>query len=316
MAVEFLGGPCIKYAFGRKDDADGARCPAHGRLPDANKGAEHLREVFGRMGFGDQEIVALSGAHTLGRCHIVRSGFDGPWTSNALKFDNEYYRNLMGLEWRPKEWDGPLQYEDVATQSLMMLPTDMALREDAAFAVFAQKYADDQELFFKDFGEAFGKLLALGAPSCEREAPTDVETGSAKFREYAMHGSLDMCKRFAAGPCDPHAAEETSGRTALHKACFWGHVLLTNYLLHDLKLAPDTVDFNGDTALHDAARFGHLELCKLLVSGGASTTIVNKEGQDAHATALEYGKPDVAAFLEECKGGGGVGAAEGPGGAY
>ena len=34
------------------------------------------------------------------------------------------------------------------------------------------------------------------------------------------------------------------------------------------------------------------------------------------ATALEYGKPDVAAFLEECKGGGGVGAAEGPGGAY
>ncbi len=49
------------------------------------------------------------------------------------------------------------------------------------------------------------------------------------------------------------------------------------------------------------ARFGHLELCKLLVSGGAGTTIVNKEGQDAHATALGYGKPDVAAFLEECK---------------
>ena len=92
--MRFLGGPCIKYAFGRKDDADGARCPAHGRLPDANKGAEHLREVFGRMGFSDQEIVALSGAHTLGRCHIVRSGFDGPWTSNALRFDNEYYRNL------------------------------------------------------------------------------------------------------------------------------------------------------------------------------------------------------------------------------
>eukprot|EP01045_Picozoa_sp_COSAG04_P055848 COSAG04_NODE_25746_length_303_cov_1.475490_2_plen_52_part_01 len=33
-----------------------------------------------------------------------------PTPSNALKFDNEYYRNLMGLEWRPKEWDGPLQY--------------------------------------------------------------------------------------------------------------------------------------------------------------------------------------------------------------
>ena len=29
--------------------------------------AEGLREVFGRMGFNDQEIVALSGAHALGR---------------------------------------------------------------------------------------------------------------------------------------------------------------------------------------------------------------------------------------------------------
>lgn len=31
----------------------------------------HLRNVFYRMGFGDQEIVALSGAHTIGRAHKV-----------------------------------------------------------------------------------------------------------------------------------------------------------------------------------------------------------------------------------------------------
>ena len=36
-----------------------------GRLPDASKGAQHLRDVFFRMGFNDQEIVALSGSHTL-----------------------------------------------------------------------------------------------------------------------------------------------------------------------------------------------------------------------------------------------------------
>jgi cytochrome c peroxidase len=29
------------------------------------------------MGFNDQEIVALSGAHALGRCHSDRSGFKG-----------------------------------------------------------------------------------------------------------------------------------------------------------------------------------------------------------------------------------------------
>ena len=37
------------------------------------------------MGFDDREIVCLMGAHTLGRCHLVRSGFDGPWTRNPLK---------------------------------------------------------------------------------------------------------------------------------------------------------------------------------------------------------------------------------------
>ena len=194
MAVEFLGGPAIPYQFGRSDDSDGQRCPAHGRLPDASQGADHLRKTFGRMGFNDQEIVALSGAHTLGRCHLARSGFDGPWTKTALTFNNEYFKNLMGLEWRPKEWDGPLQYEDVDTRSLMMLPTDMALRTDPGFSAFAQKYAGNEGVFFKDFAAAFGKLLSLGAPVTLEPEPTEQEQASAQFREYAMHGSLDMCE--------------------------------------------------------------------------------------------------------------------------
>jgi catalase (peroxidase I) len=30
-------------------------------------GATQIRELFGRMGFNDQEIVALCGAHSVGR---------------------------------------------------------------------------------------------------------------------------------------------------------------------------------------------------------------------------------------------------------
>ncbi len=83
-AVELTGGPQIPLSFGRTDAADGSSCPPNGRLPDASQGAEHLRAVFHRMGFNDQEIVALSGAHTLGSCHTTRSGFDGPWTTKVL----------------------------------------------------------------------------------------------------------------------------------------------------------------------------------------------------------------------------------------
>lgn len=47
------------------------------------------------MGFNDKEIVALSGAHSLGRCHEDRSGFTGPWTRAPTTFSNEYFRLLL-----------------------------------------------------------------------------------------------------------------------------------------------------------------------------------------------------------------------------
>jgi ankyrin repeat protein len=51
-----------------------------------------------------------------------------------------------------------------------------------------------------------------------------------------------------------HALEVTSGRSAVHKAAFWGHVDLVHYLTATLKICPNTQDSAGDTALHDAAK--------------------------------------------------------------
>src|SRR5690606_22166501 len=44
-ALEFMGGPTIKWAPGRHDAPNGSACPAIGRLPDASLGADHLRQV-------------------------------------------------------------------------------------------------------------------------------------------------------------------------------------------------------------------------------------------------------------------------------
>jgi len=327
--IEFLGGPKIPFAFGRTDSEGTQKaCPAmtipeNGRLPDASQGAKHLRDVFGRQGFTDREIVALSGGHTLGRCHAIRSGYDGPWTDNPLQFDNSYFKHLMNMEWQKRDWAGKEQFEDVATKRLIMLPTDIALKTDPVFSKIAREYADDQGAFFRDFALAFSKLLHNGcknkpaelsnggaavaspaAPSkpttcpqaAKKKAGTSRQQAGLEFREYAMHGSLERLKPYAKN-ADVHEQEANSGRTALHKAAFWGHIEVITYLLDECKLDPNVQDYCGDTALHDAVRFGHAPLVNKLLKSGADKTVANKAGKDAVALAEEYEKQHIAALL-------------------
>ncbi len=303
LAIEFMGGPEVPHRFGRVDDEDGSRCPAHGRLPDASQGAEHLREVFYRMGFNDRDIVALSGGHTVGRCHKVRSGYDGAWTHNSLEFDNSYFKNLVNLEWKPREWDGEFQYTDTDTETLVMLPTDMALIEDDQFRPFAELYARDQEAFFEDFKNAYARLMALGCPEkCDpfKTAAKAVvaDKASAEFREFAMHGSVEYMRRIA-DEADVHGIEESSGRNALHKAAFWGHEEAVRYLVEECKLDLNVQDFNGDTALHDAARFDHQQIVQTLLAAGADAGIVNHRGKSAAQVANDYKKPGVVKLIDE-----------------
>jgi len=112
-------------------------------------------------GFNDQEIVALSGAHALGRCHTTASGYDGPWTPTPTTFNNVYFTLLKNLPWKKREWDGPFQYED-GGKRLMMLPTDLVLIQDKSFAKYIDLYARDGKKFEKDFSDAFHKLEELG----------------------------------------------------------------------------------------------------------------------------------------------------------
>eukprot|EP00252_Welwitschia_mirabilis_P013509 TRINITY_DN2970_c0_g1_i1.p1 TRINITY_DN2970_c0_g1~~TRINITY_DN2970_c0_g1_i1.p1 ORF type:complete len:252 (-),score=34.66 TRINITY_DN2970_c0_g1_i1:347-1102(-) len=145
VAVEVTGGPDIPFHPGREDKSE-SDMPEEGRLPDATKGSDHLRDIFYRMGMNDKEIVALSGAHTLGRCHKERSGFEGPWTPNPLLFDNSYFKELLTGE----------------KEGLLQLPSDKALVTDPAFAPYVKKYAEDEDAFFADYAAAHLKLSELG----------------------------------------------------------------------------------------------------------------------------------------------------------
>ncbi|KAI4968451.1 hypothetical protein ZWY2020_045781 [Hordeum vulgare] len=143
VAVEVTGGPTIDFVPGRRDSSGSVE---EGRLPDAKQGASHLREVFYRMGLTDKDIVALSGGHTLGKARPDRSGFDGAWTKDPLKFDNSYFVELLKGD----------------SNGLLKLPTDKVLVEDTEFHPFVELYAKDEDAFFRDYAEAHKKLSELG----------------------------------------------------------------------------------------------------------------------------------------------------------
>lgn len=175
VAIEEMGGPKINWVPGRTDATDAKAAPPNGRLPDATKKADHIRNVFYRMGLNDQEIVALAGAHCLGRCHKDRSGFVGPWTRAPTTFSTEYFRLLLEEKWTVKPNSTPLQYQD-KSGDLMMLPADLAFIEDAEFKKWVEIYAKDRDRFFNDFAAAWKKLIefnhpALNASSSSAAAP-------------------------------------------------------------------------------------------------------------------------------------------------
>eukprot|EP00184_Porphyridium_aerugineum_P002136 CAMPEP_0184695076 /NCGR_PEP_ID=MMETSP0313-20130426/2827_1 /TAXON_ID=2792 /ORGANISM="Porphyridium aerugineum, Strain SAG 1380-2" /LENGTH=295 /DNA_ID=CAMNT_0027153467 /DNA_START=84 /DNA_END=971 /DNA_ORIENTATION=- len=144
--IEFGGGPKIPFKLGRKD-VSAEDCTPDGRLPDANLRMGHLRDTFYRMGLTDREIIALSGAHTYGRAHSDRSGFpDKAWTTNPHVFDNAYFKELLANN----------------NIELLRLNSDEALLDEAAMKKIVKDYAEDQNLFFKDYSAAHHRLSTLG----------------------------------------------------------------------------------------------------------------------------------------------------------
>ncbi|CAL5013490.1 unnamed protein product [Urochloa decumbens] len=140
-AVALCGGPEIPVRLGRLDSSTAD--PA-GKLPEETLDAAALKTSFSTKGFSTQEMVALSGAHTIGG-----KGFGSP-----VVFDNSYYKVL--LEKKP-------QTSSSGMEAMVGLRTDWALTEDEECLRWIRIYAEDQARFFDDFRDTYIKLVDSGA---------------------------------------------------------------------------------------------------------------------------------------------------------
>uniref|UniRef100_A0A7S0RPL2 L-ascorbate peroxidase n=1 Tax=Pyramimonas obovata TaxID=1411642 RepID=A0A7S0RPL2_9CHLO len=144
-SVRITGGPAIQVPVGRVDVA--VEDPK-GRMPSESLNPVELKEQFAAMGFTTRELVAISGAHTIGG-----KGFGG-----GLDFDNAYYTTLLD-----KPWLKGANKEELEMNQMIGLPSDKLLPEDEECLMWIRMYAKDQALFFRDFSSAYLKMIDMGA---------------------------------------------------------------------------------------------------------------------------------------------------------
>jgi catalase-peroxidase len=180
--------------------------------PDPMASARDIRETFARMAMNDEETVALiAGGHTFGKTHgaahadkhvgpepegasieeqgfgwknsfgsgkgtdAITSGLEGAWTTNPIKWDNNYFENLFkyewekttspggAIQWTPKNPEAAGTVPDAQDPSKkhppMMLTTDLALIVDPVYKEISKRFYENPAEFADAFAKAWYKLL-------------------------------------------------------------------------------------------------------------------------------------------------------------
>ncbi|MGA2084209.1 MAG: catalase/peroxidase HPI, partial [Terracidiphilus sp.] len=179
--------------------------------PDPVAAAIDIRETFARMAMNDEETVALiAGGHTFGKTHgaadplkyvgpepeaapieeqglgwknsfgsgkgvdTISSGLEGAWTTNPIKWDNNYFEVLFGFEWEltkspagAQQWIPkggaaanavPDAHDPSKRHAPVMLTTDLSLRMDPIYEKISRRFLAHPQEFADAFAKAWFKL--------------------------------------------------------------------------------------------------------------------------------------------------------------
>ena len=194
--------------------------------PDPLASGRDIRETFARMAMNDEETVALvAGGHTFGKCHgagpasnvgpepeaapleqmgfgwknsfgtgmggdAITSGIEGAWTTNPIKWDNNYFENLMNHDWvltkspaGANQWipaNGALAdavpdaHDPKKRHAPIMTTADMAMKLDPAYGPISRRFLSNPDQFADAFARAWFKLTHRDMGPKVRYLGTDV----------------------------------------------------------------------------------------------------------------------------------------------
>jgi len=141
---------------------------SHGMVAPDRIGAAPEAAAMREMGLGWHNPEGSGNAE-----FTMTNGIEGSWTSNPTVWDNDYLTNLFEFEWRKTESPaGALQWTPVdpdapktpdahidgKEHALMMMTSDIALKEDPAYRAVCERFLDDFDYFADAFARAWYKL--------------------------------------------------------------------------------------------------------------------------------------------------------------
>ncbi|XVE71291.1 hypothetical protein DITRI_Ditri10aG0139500 [Diplodiscus trichospermus] len=179
-AVAIAGGPAFQIPTGRRDGRISNAANVRPNIVDTSFTMDEMTNLFNSKGLSLDDLVTLSGAHTIGRAHcsafsdrfqqdskgkliLIDTSLDSNYAQELIKmcpagasspntvnndpttsfaFDNQYYSNLLSHKG--------------------LFQSDSVLIEDERTRKQVEAFANDQESFFRSWGESFLKLTSIG----------------------------------------------------------------------------------------------------------------------------------------------------------
>ncbi|CAL5098659.1 unnamed protein product [Urochloa decumbens] len=161
-SVVTLGGPNWDVKVGRRDSTTASFSGANNNIPPPTSGLANLTSLFAAQGLSQKDMVALSGAHTIGlsrctnfRAHIYNeTNIDGAFArtrqSGCPSASGTGDNNLA-----PLDLQTPTVFENNYYKNLIskkgLLHSDQELFNGGSTDTQVQSYVSSQSTFFADF---------------------------------------------------------------------------------------------------------------------------------------------------------------------
>lgn len=181
MCVQ-VGGSTYQVPAGRRDGNVSSAAETSGNLPPPTADVNQLNQIFGSKGLDQKDMVALSGAHTIGmaQCSSFESRLytTGPNAGQDPSMDPSYLGTLTTQCPQSTAQPGAVQplvamdpvtpnsfdtnyYANVAANR-GLLTSDQALLADPTTAAQVIGYTNSPDSFQADFAAAMVRMGAVG----------------------------------------------------------------------------------------------------------------------------------------------------------